>query len=61
MRIFAIRDESLSPDTTLGYLIYYERPRAFYIELPENVFRQSYRADTRQGVSVEYLRDPATA
>ena len=36
MRIFAIRDESLSPDTTLGYLIYYERPRAFYIELPEN-------------------------
>ena len=36
MRIFAIRDESLSPDTTLGYLIYYERPKAFYIELPEN-------------------------
>ena len=36
MRIFAIRDESLSPDTELGYLIYYERPKAFYIELPEN-------------------------
>ena len=36
MRIFAIRDESLSPDTVLGYLIYYERPKAFYIELPEN-------------------------
>ena len=36
MRIFAIRDESLSPDTVLGYLIYYERSRAFYIELPEN-------------------------
>ncbi len=35
MRIFAIRDESLSPDTVLGYLIYYERPKAFYIELPE--------------------------
>lgn len=32
-----------------------------YLELPENVFRQSYKADTRQGVSVEYLRDPATA
>ena len=32
-----------------------------YYELPENVFQRSYRADTRQGVSVEYLRDPATA
>ncbi len=32
-----------------------------YFELPENVFRRSYRADTRQGVSVEYLCDPATA
>ena len=36
MRIFAVRDESLLPDTVLGYLIYYERPKAFYIELPEN-------------------------
>ena len=32
-----------------------------YFKLPENVFRRSYRADTRQGVSVKYLRDPATA
>ena len=32
-----------------------------YIELPENVFRQSYKADTRQGVRIEYLRSPATA
>ena len=32
-----------------------------YLELPENVFRQSYKADTRQGVSVEYLRSPVTA
>ena len=35
MRIFAIRDESLPPDTLLGYLIYYERAKAFYIELPD--------------------------
>lgn len=36
MRIFAIRDESLSPETTLGWLIYYERAKAFYIELPDD-------------------------
>ncbi len=36
MRIFAIRDESLPGDVLLGYLIYYERPKAFYIELPED-------------------------
>ena len=36
MRIFAIKDESLPKDAILGYLIYYERPKAFYIELPEN-------------------------
>ena len=35
MRIFAIRDESLPPDMLLGYLIYYERAKAFYIELPD--------------------------
>ncbi len=32
-----------------------------YFVLPENAFRSSYKADTRQGVSIEYLRDPATA
>lgn len=36
MRIFAIRDESLPLDTLLGYLIYYERAKAFYIELPDD-------------------------
>ena len=36
MRVFAIRDETLSPDVALGYLIYYERAKAFYIELPED-------------------------
>lgn len=35
MRVFVIRDESLSKDTVLGYLIYYELPKAFYIELPD--------------------------
>ena len=37
MRIFAIKDESLVADDLLGYLIYYESARAFYIELPENI------------------------
>ena len=32
-----------------------------YIVLPDNVFKRNYRADTRQGVSVEYLRSPVTA
>ena len=36
MRIFAIKDDTLSSDTVLGYLIYYERAKAFYVELPEN-------------------------
>ncbi len=35
MRIFAIKDEELSVQTTLAYLLYYEKPRAFYIELPD--------------------------
>ena len=36
MRIFAIKDESLQRNLILGYLIYYELPKAFYIELPED-------------------------
>jgi hypothetical protein len=36
MRVFAIKDDSLSRDAILGYLIYYELPKAFYIELPED-------------------------
>ena len=32
-----------------------------YIVLPNDVFARNYRADTRQGVSVEYLRSPVTA
>ena len=36
MRVLAIKDESLSSSRILGYLIYYENPRTFYIELPEN-------------------------
>ena len=35
MRVFAIKDESLSSAQVLGYLIYYETPKAFYIELPD--------------------------
>lgn len=36
MRIFAIKDDTMPQDVVLGYLIYYEAPRAFYIELPDN-------------------------
>ena len=35
MRLFAIRDESMPEDRILGYLIYYETSRFFYIELPD--------------------------
>ena len=36
MRVFAVKDETLPSDIVLGYLIYYERARAFYIELPDD-------------------------
>ena len=36
MRIFAIKDDTLSRDLVLGYLIYYENAKAFYIELPDD-------------------------
>lgn len=36
MRLFAIKDESMTKDTILGYLIYYEPSRSFYIELPDS-------------------------
>lgn len=36
MRVFAIRDEERNPEDLAGYLIYYERPGAFYIELPDH-------------------------
>ena len=36
MRIFAIKDETLPADRILAYLIYYEKAKAFYIELPDD-------------------------
>ena len=36
MRIFAIKDDTLSRKSVLGYLIYYENAKAFYIELPDD-------------------------
>ena len=36
MRVFAIKDESLTTNKVLGYLIYYENAKAFYIELPDD-------------------------
>lgn len=35
MRLFEIKDETMPRDQILGYLIYYENAKAFYIELPE--------------------------
>ena len=36
MRVFAIKDDSLSSSLVLGFFIYYENAKAFYIELPED-------------------------
>ncbi len=36
MKIFAIRDESCDVKKDLAYLLYYEREKQFYIELPED-------------------------
>lgn len=36
MRLFAVKDETVPKDTVLGYLIYYEASKTFYIELPDN-------------------------
>lgn len=36
MKIFAIRDEAANVQKDLGYLLYYEVEKRFYIELPEN-------------------------
>ena len=36
MKIFAIRDESSVDKNDLGYLLYYEKEKRFYIELPED-------------------------
>jgi hypothetical protein len=35
MRLFAIKDETLPRDMILGYLIYHEASKTFYIELPD--------------------------
>ena len=54
MRIFAIRDDELECRKNLAYLIYYEKSKRFYIEIPDNadlwetplllseLFRQGY-------------------
>lgn len=35
MKIFAIRDESAACQIDLAYLLYYERQKTFYIEMPK--------------------------
>ena len=37
MRIFAIKDETLSPEIILAYLIYLEASKSFYIEIPDEI------------------------
>ena len=37
MRLFAIKDETMSRDAILGYLVYHETSKTFYIELPDGV------------------------
>ena len=39
MRIFAIKDETLSEEMILSYLVYYENHKTFYIELPDGADR----------------------
>ncbi len=36
MKIFAVRDESMDVQKDLAYLLYYEREKRFYVELPED-------------------------
>ena len=36
MKIFAIKDETDTSAKTLAWLLYYEQPKKFYIELPDN-------------------------
>ncbi len=36
MKIFAVKSDEYTPSKTLAWLIYYERAKCFYIEIPEN-------------------------
>lgn len=36
MKIFAVKDEEDFSRKALAYLLYYERPKQFYIELPDD-------------------------
>ena len=37
MRVFAIKDDTLNKDFVLGYLVYYETSKKFYIELKQDI------------------------
>ena len=37
MKIFAVKDESMPEVTTLGYLVYYENAKTFYLELADGI------------------------
>ena len=36
MRVFAIKDDEQPKDRVLGYLLYFEKAKSFYIELPDS-------------------------
>ena len=58
-RIDVYETEGTGKNRTQRVVIHYRF--VGYISLPDNVFKRHYRADTRQGVGVEYLRSPFTA
>lgn len=51
--------EGTGKSRTQRIVIYYRF--VGYIDIPEAPSRQHYKADTRQGVAVEYLTEPKTA
>ena len=42
MKLFAIKDEILSSEKILGYLVYYENRKTFYIELAEDIDKWNF-------------------
>ena len=58
-RIDVYETEGTGKNRTQRVVIHYRF--VGYIELPDSIFKRSHQADTRQGVRVNYLRNPVTA
>ena len=58
-KIEVFETEGVGKNRTQRIVIYYRF--VGYVELPETAFCEHYRADTRKGVSVEYLPKPLSA